>query len=44
MEDRSHVSADVNRTIGDVATAFLASGYKTGIVVLQAANAEVTRA
>jgi len=38
MEEHGSVSNEVQKTVGDVATAFVVSGCKAGIVVLQAAN------
>lgn len=39
MEEHEHVSAEVRKTIGDVATAFVVAGVGSGIVVLQASGA-----
>jgi hypothetical protein len=38
MNNYGHVGSEVKKTIGDVATGFVVSGCKAGIVVLQAAN------
>jgi hypothetical protein len=38
MNSYGHVGSEVKKTIGDVATGFVVSGCKAGIVVLQAAN------
>ncbi|PPQ69428.1 hypothetical protein CVT24_001477 [Panaeolus cyanescens] len=38
MEEHEHVSTEVRKTIGDVATAFVVAGVGSGIVVLQAAG------
>jgi len=39
MDDHGHVGAEVRKTIGDVATAFVVAGVGSGVVVLQAAGA-----
>ncbi|KAF8965970.1 Sodium/hydrogen exchanger family-domain-containing protein [Flammula alnicola] len=39
MNDHEHVGAEVRKTIGDVATAFVVAGVGSGVVVLQAAGA-----
>jgi len=38
MEEHGSVGHEVKKTIGDVATAFVVSGCKAGLVVVQAAN------
>lgn len=38
MDEHGNVGNEVKKTVGDVATAFLVSGCKAGIVVVQAAN------
>jgi hypothetical protein len=38
MDDYGTVGSEVKKTIGDVATGFIASHCKAGIIVLQAAN------
>jgi len=37
MEEHGSVGHEVRKTIGDVATAFVVSGCKAGLVVVQAA-------
>ena len=37
MDEHIHVGAEVRKTVGDVATAFVVAGVGSGIVVLQAA-------
>ena len=39
MDEHSHVGAEVRKTVGDVATAFVVAGVGSGVVVLQAAAA-----
>lgn len=39
IEEQIHVGPEVKKTVGDVATALVASSCKAGIVVLQAAGA-----
>jgi hypothetical protein len=39
MKDHGAVGAEVRKTIGDVATAFVVAGIGSGVVVLQAAGA-----
>jgi hypothetical protein len=41
MNDHGHVGGEVKKTIGDVATAFVVSGFRAGIVAMQAANIAV---
>jgi hypothetical protein len=41
MEEHGSVSNEVQKTVGDVATAFVVSGCKAGIVVMQSANVPV---
>jgi hypothetical protein len=41
MEEHGSVASEVQKTVGDVATACLVAGYKAGIVVLQAAHVAV---
>ncbi|CAA7270692.1 unnamed protein product [Cyclocybe aegerita] len=38
MDEHEHVGAEVRKTIGDVATAFVVAGVGSGVVVLQAAG------
>lgn len=38
MEEYGNVAAEVGKTIGDVATAFVVAGCGEGVVVVQAAN------
>ncbi|KAF9525870.1 Sodium/hydrogen exchanger family-domain-containing protein [Crepidotus variabilis] len=38
MDEHGHVGAEVRKTIGDVATAFVVAGVGSGVVVLQAAG------
>jgi hypothetical protein len=38
MEEYGNVGNEVRKTVGDVAAAFVVSGCKAGIVVIQAAN------
>lgn len=38
MEEHGSVGSEVKKTIGDVATAFVVSGCKAGLVVVQAAH------
>lgn len=38
MDERGSVGSEVKKTIGDVATAFVVSGCKAGLVVVQAAH------
>ena len=38
MEERGSVGSEVKKTIGDVATAFVVSGCKAGLIVMQAAH------
>lgn len=40
-EEHSNVGPEVRKTVGDVATALVVSGCKAGIVVLQAASAQM---
>jgi hypothetical protein len=37
MDEHSHVGAEVRKTVGDVATAFVVAGVGSGVVVVQAA-------
>lgn len=37
MDEHIHVGAEVRKTVGDVATAFVVAGVGSGVVVLQAA-------
>ena len=39
MDEHSHVGAEVRKTVGDVATAFVVAGVGSGVVVVQAAAA-----
>jgi hypothetical protein len=39
MEEHGRVGAEVRKTVGDVATAFVVAGVGSGVVVLQAAGA-----
>ena len=39
MDEHSHVRAEVRKTVGDVATAFVVAGVGSGVVVVQAADA-----
>jgi hypothetical protein len=39
MVENGQVGAEVRKTVGDVATAFVVAGVGSGIVVLQAAGA-----
>jgi hypothetical protein len=39
MQEHGQVGAEVRKTVGDVATAFVVAGVGSGIVVLQAAGA-----
>ena len=39
MDEHSHVGAEVRKTVGDVATAFVVAGVGSGVVVVQAATA-----
>ena len=39
MDEHSHVGAEVRKTIGDVATAFVVAGVGSGVVVVQSAAA-----
>ena len=38
MDEHGHVGAEVRKTVGDVATAFVVAGVGSGIVVVQAAT------
>lgn len=39
MDEHGHVGAEVRKTVGDVATAFVVGGVGSGVVVVQAAPA-----
>ena len=39
MNEHSHVGAEVRKTVGDVATAFVVAGVGSGVVVVQSADA-----
>jgi hypothetical protein len=39
MDEHSHVGAEVRKTVGDFATAFVVAGVGLGVVVVQAAAA-----